>query len=225
MNIDQSCRANPIRPRYHGNNTIRVLPGAADVLVSSAEDRAGEGEQAQRTMPRIGDLIRSDPASMARRREQLEAIEERPEEEQDANDSSLNSEGATHNGVDDQFTSKPCDEDAEPARRAPGVYQPTAQEYEDHRCDHIPYRNWCPFCVKARATGQRHSKASAERKLLIIGMDYMFLTPDMRILRRDELESLSEADKEAVVKMLLIREHSPGQESGCIFGSVVPQRE
>ena len=53
---------------------MRVLPGAAEVLVSSGDDGAGEGEQpAGQPMPRIGDLIRSDPASMARRREQLEA--------------------------------------------------------------------------------------------------------------------------------------------------------
>eukprot|EP00971_Amphidinium_carterae_P103248 2043633-Amphidinium_carterae.1 len=28
--------------------------------------------------------------------------------------------------------------------------QPTKQEQEQHRITHMPYRSWCPICVKAK---------------------------------------------------------------------------
>ena len=46
------------------------------------------------------------------------------------------------------------DEDVEPARRPPLMYQPPAAELEEHRIDHIPYRNWCPWCVRGKSDGE-----------------------------------------------------------------------
>eukprot|EP00971_Amphidinium_carterae_P268111 5319209-Amphidinium_carterae.1 len=28
--------------------------------------------------------------------------------------------------------------------------QPTKKEQEEHRLTHMPYRSWCPICVKAK---------------------------------------------------------------------------
>ena len=28
--------------------------------------------------------------------------------------------------------------------------EPSRKEWDDHMVTHLPYRSWCPFCVKAR---------------------------------------------------------------------------
>ena len=50
-------------------------------------------------------------------------------------------------------------EEEAPRRRVlrdPG--KPTMQEWEEHRVDHLPYRLWCPYCVRGRGTGTQHRK-------------------------------------------------------------------
>ena len=44
--------------------------------------------------------------------------------------------------------------------RHPG--DPTAEEYEAHRVDHLPYRSWCPHCVNGKATGRPHKPCTAD---------------------------------------------------------------
>ena len=216
MKGDDACPAYPVRPRYNRHISSGVLQGAAAILVNdsvgTSDDDTESGEAQQPTpMPRVRDLIASDPRSLERRRE-LEMIREE-------------SAGGRDPDQDNLDEPQPCDnDDGEPVQRAKEVYQPTTQEFEDHRHDHYPYRNWCPFCARARATGQRHLAASDGRRIPIIGVDYCFLTPDMRILRRDELAAMEEAEREALVKILLTREHAVNGQSGCIFGSVVPQK-
>ena len=40
--------------------------------------------------------------------------------------------------------------------RDPG--DPTLQEREEHSVTHVPYRSWCPVCVKAQGQGGGTSK-------------------------------------------------------------------
>ena len=35
---------------------------------------------------------------------------------------------------------------------------PSAKEVEEHNITHIPYRNWCPHCVKGRGKEMSHRK-------------------------------------------------------------------
>ena len=55
--------------------------------------------------------------------------------------------------------------------RDPG--QPSAKEMEEHRIDHWPYRSWCPFCVRGRATGKQHRSRSEECAVPTFGFDYL----------------------------------------------------
>ena len=53
--------------------------------------------------------------------------------------------------------------------------RPTDQEVEDHNRTHIPYRNWCPFCVQARGKDLDHRKPlDEERGLAEFSFDYCF---------------------------------------------------
>ena len=37
-------------------------------------------------------------------------------------------------------------EEAAPKKTLRDPGEPTKQEWEEHRVDHIPYRSWCPYC-------------------------------------------------------------------------------
>ena len=44
-------------------------------------------------------------------------------------------------------------QDVEPLRTAPSPELPSATAVEEHRHLHVPYRDWCKFCVMGRGTG------------------------------------------------------------------------
>ena len=51
--------------------------------------------------------------------------------------------------------------------------RPTKAEWDDHRVDHIPYRSWCPFCVKGRGVGIQHRKSTEKSSVPVFGFDYL----------------------------------------------------
>ena len=44
-------------------------------------------------------------------------------------------------------------EEAAPKKTLRDPGEPTKQEWDEHRVDHIPYRSWCPYCVQGRGVG------------------------------------------------------------------------
>ena len=66
--------------------------------------------------------------------------------------------------IDDDLDGKlqdPKDQIVDEAERLkPGrtPYAPTAAELEEHRLTHIPYRNWCPWCVRGKALGEQRGR-------------------------------------------------------------------
>ena len=79
-------------------------------------------------------------------------------------------------------------EDLAPKRISPDPGQPTEQEVSEHNVDHMPYRSWCEFCVKGRATGDQH-RESGGSSIPIIAFDYLCAT-DKGLKRREELEGM-----------------------------------
>ena len=56
--------------------------------------------------------------------------------------------------------------------------EPTRKEYEAHPLTRMPYRDWCPHCVRGKAMATRHETANGEKKdrgIPVIGMDYMYM--------------------------------------------------
>ena len=93
--------------------------------------------------------------------------------------------------------------------RHPG--DPTAEEYEAHRVDHLPYRSWCPHCVNGKATSRPHKPRTADRDSVPqLGFDY---------LHGSESLALASGEEE-IIKILVAKCHS----SKCIFAHVVPQK-
>ena len=55
--------------------------------------------------------------------------------------------------------------------------QPTTEERIHHEVIHLPFRSWCPDCVKARADSNAHYKDKGKKERLLNGFhaDYWFL--------------------------------------------------
>ena len=52
---------------------------------------------------------------------------------------------------------------------------PSPKEVEEHNLTHVPYRNWCPHCIRGRGKDLDHRKAVEEdRKLREFSFDYCF---------------------------------------------------
>ena len=51
---------------------------------------------------------------------------------------------------------------------------PTPEEVEEHYRFHLPYRNWCPVCVRAKGRDMDHNPSDRDRKISEYGFDYCF---------------------------------------------------
>ena len=44
------------------------------------------------------------------------------------------------------------------------IRQPNQEEYDDHMRTHIPFRKWCPHCVKGKREKMIHTRHQRKRK-------------------------------------------------------------
>ena len=61
------------------------------------------------------------------------------------------------------------DEETEEGIRIKGkaiVVGPTQEEFEEHMRTHIPFRNWCEFCVKRKSKNDPHKSGAGEDRAL-----------------------------------------------------------
>jgi hypothetical protein len=70
--------------------------------------------------------------------------------------------------------------EAEEARRpriALSPKTPSRDEIEEHNATHLPYRNWCPHCIRGRSENAPHQALGeqGEAGVPLISMDYSFL--------------------------------------------------
>ena len=54
---------------------------------------------------------------------------------------------------------------------------PTQTEIDEHSKTHLPYRSWCSLCVKGRGKEMLHTKATLDKALSEVHLDFMFLGP------------------------------------------------
>ena len=76
------------------------------------------------------------------------------------------------NGEIIELTEDSDEEDAAPRRTAPDPGEPSAEEVAEHRVDHIPYRCWCPHCVRGRGYGEQH-RSGVEGTIPTVAADYL----------------------------------------------------
>ena len=49
------------------------------------------------------------------------------------------------------------EEEIRPVAGQSRVYQPSKDEWDEHMRTHLPFRKWCPFCVKGRSKNSPHA--------------------------------------------------------------------
>ena len=67
------------------------------------------------------------------------------------------------------------DEEARIVKGKKAVRQPNQEEYDSHMRSHIPFRKWCPHCVKGKRKNDPHRtpKEKEEREIPTMSWDYM----------------------------------------------------
>ena len=54
--------------------------------------------------------------------------------------------------------------------------QPTREEIEERMITHIPFRSWCPHCVRGKCKGKFHKSSNAQPKeILTVALEYMYM--------------------------------------------------
>ena len=84
--------------------------------------------------------------------------------------------------------------------------RPSKKEVEEHMMTHIPYRSWCPHCVRGKARAKYHKGVKDEKHVPVVSMDYMFM------------ESQTTEDKGMPIMVVKDRD------SGWLSARVVPKK-
>ncbi len=69
----------------------------------------------------------------------------------------------------DGVTTRPAEDAPIKVARDPG--DPSEEEFQNHCVTHLPYRGWCPICVKAKGKEDGHKEAGESTKPTVV-LDY-----------------------------------------------------
>ena len=86
--------------------------------------------------------------------------------------------GAPGRGIDNVDNEE--SEEAAKAKLARAGKRPTDKEVEEHMNTHLPYRSWCPHCVRGKARGGMHVSVKDKdgNEIPVISIDYMFFVKE-----------------------------------------------
>ena len=77
------------------------------------------------------------------------------------------------------------EEETQQAQRPRGMkapQQPTRQERFEHELTHLPYRSWCPICVKSKGRTDNHPKQTSKQPVIQVDFTYMKAFGDKQVL-------------------------------------------
>ena len=83
-------------------------------------------------------------------------------------------------GSDDELTDVEdvfVEEEAELPKRICREWRPSKEEVDIHNRTHLPYRSWCPHCVrgKARRRNRRKRRRNVKGSVPVVSLDYMWM--------------------------------------------------
>ena len=65
-------------------------------------------------------------------------------------------------------------DEARTARTSKLPVRPSQIEVDNHMTTHLPYRSWCPHCVRGKSKGRPHHRVAREGKSVpTVAIDYM----------------------------------------------------
>ena len=66
-------------------------------------------------------------------------------------------------------------QEGKPIKILRGPVKPTKLEIEEHQHNHIPFRSWCPHCMRGKSKASGHRSSTQIREKAIVSLDYAFL--------------------------------------------------
>ena len=61
---------------------------------------------------------------------------------------------------------------------------PSAEEVSEHSLTHLPYRAWCPYCVRGKGKSMQHRQLKDDQGIREIHVDNCFMGQSRRTSRR-----------------------------------------
>ena len=126
-------------------------------------------------------------------------------------------EGTQEQGGEREEAAQEQEGEPEEARKAKGTkvpIKPSKEEVDEHMLTHLPFRSWCPHCIRGKSKGRPHKKAGEEQKEVpTIALDYTFM---------HESQNKHEEKGMPILVIKDIKQDDTG--TGMIFAQVVPQK-
>ena len=66
------------------------------------------------------------------------------------------------------------DEAVQPKTKPPPA-KPSAEEVEKHMVTHLPFRDWCPHCVRGKSGSKPHTCSRGIHEIPTVALDYMYM--------------------------------------------------
>ena len=109
--------------------------------------------------------------------------------------------------------------EASPPQTKKAPCRPTEEEVQEHNVCHIPFRAWCPHCVKGKAMNDPHMRDREEvGEFPTVSIDYCFL----HIGEGEEMERLSSEVTRTNAGMPIVV--TTDDKTGLVFADVVPRK-
>ena len=73
------------------------------------------------------------------------------------------------------------DEEARKVKTTVDQTLPSEKEVQEHMITHLPFRSWCPHCVRGKAKGMPHRKQENEKEHTVptVSIDYMYFVKEV----------------------------------------------
>eukprot|EP00973_Karenia_brevis_P002875 390207-Karenia_brevis.AAC.1 len=123
------------------------------------------------------------PKANYKRKKEIQGLEDRrrSEDEEEEQESRVTggSSSSSGNGRAEVEVIEEEVEEAKSAKAAITPKTPTPEEYRIHRLTHLPYRSWCPHCVRGKKRNPSHrilhKEKDGKRGIPVVSMDYTFI--------------------------------------------------
>merc|ERR1719347_1055529 len=67
------------------------------------------------------------------------------------------------------------EEEATQPRVGEAPVRPNQEEVEQHMTTHLPFRSWCPHCVRGKSGSKPHKKDQGMHEMPTVAVEYMFM--------------------------------------------------
>ncbi len=92
--------------------------------------------------------------------------------------------------------------------------KPSAADVDEHYCTHLPYRNWCPVCVKAKAKEGDHRRRveleDDKSGLPIVALDYQALNEETNEEGEKKRMLVDKSEDDGKLKMIVGKDEPTG---------------